>query len=153
MSITQSADFVLRRRIEFLEMIDQTRVWLKCGKHTRLGNTNRSCNIHVLASVAFISLSSVTRLISAVASRSLIKAVSISMCELGQSDAGVYLSNSANNNGYLQILWMGCSKRRQRWLNWDWTLTYLDKQIAYREAFLVLVTRMFIRLHAEPQDL
>ena len=77
------------------------------GTLTRFGNTSRSCKSHVLSSVALIRASLVARLISAVASRSRIKALSTSMCEFGQSVTGVYFSSSANRSGYLQTRCIG----------------------------------------------
>ena len=80
-------------------------------KSTLSGNTSRSCRIHVLSRVTLIWSSSDARLISVVASRSLVRVLSISMCEFGQSDIGVHLRSSQNRRGYLQILWIGCHAR------------------------------------------
>jgi hypothetical protein len=54
-------------------------VMRKRAKHTLSGNTIRSCSNQVFSRVPFIRLSSAERLISDVASRSLIKAVSTSI--------------------------------------------------------------------------
>jgi hypothetical protein len=75
--------------------------------HTMLGKTKRSCNSQDFSIAIFIRGSSVARLISFVASRSLMRTFSISIWESGQSHTGVCLSSSANRSGYLQTLWIG----------------------------------------------
>ena len=97
--------------------------------HTLFGNTRRSCKSQDLSIVIFILGSSVARLISLVASRSLKRTFSISIWESGQSQTGVCFSSSANSSGYLQTLWIGCPK----WAMMDFSEgvnTCLHQQIA-----------------------
>lgn len=77
------------------------------SEYTCPGMIKRSCSTQVFSSFALVSRSLVALLISAVVSRSLVRALSISICEFGQSQTGVNFKSSANKRGYLQTLCMG----------------------------------------------